>query len=156
MNTSRPMPEAVTFGHYLRSQMKRRGYTTRRLAAELGVSDTLVCTWTHGQYLPRLSVSEQLSILLDDGRLNDMVVRARVRKCAYAPCSNTFERRAGSPRRYCSETCERQMRRKRDYRETKRQEAIETFCKACEPEGICRDADCPLRAFSPFVFIPLN
>jgi transcriptional regulator with XRE-family HTH domain len=28
--------------------------------------------------------------------------------------------------------------------------AIDAMCKSCEPEGLCRDAECPLRALSPF------
>ena len=27
--------------------------------------------------------------------------------------------------------------------------AVAAMCAGCEPEGLCRDADCPLRAFSP-------
>jgi hypothetical protein len=29
------------------------------------------------------------------------------------------------------------------------QDAIGAMCRACEPEGVCRDEDCPLRPFSP-------
>jgi len=31
--------------------------------------------------------------------------------------------------------------------------AVEAFCNGCEPEGMCRDAGCPLRAVSP---LPLS
>lgn len=31
--------------------------------------------------------------------------------------------------------------------------AIAAYCKGCEPEGICRTSECPLREFSPFVFV---
>lgn len=31
-------------------------------------------------------------------------------------------------------------------------DAIDTMCRGCEPEGICRTAECPLRAFSPLPF----
>lgn len=27
--------------------------------------------------------------------------------------------------------------------------AVEAFCNGCEPEGVCRDAECPLRSVSP-------
>jgi hypothetical protein len=30
-----------------------------------------------------------------------------------------------------------------------RQDAIDAMCRECEPEGLCRTADCPLRQFSP-------
>lgn len=30
--------------------------------------------------------------------------------------------------------------------------AVEAFCNACEPEGVCRDADCPLRPVSPLPY----
>jgi hypothetical protein len=33
--------------------------------------------------------------------------------------------------------------------------AVEAFCAACEPEGICRTGDCPLRSVSPLPFIPM-
>lgn len=28
-------------------------------------------------------------------------------------------------------------------------EAIDAMCRSCEPEGLCREEECPLRAFSP-------
>jgi hypothetical protein len=31
-------------------------------------------------------------------------------------------------------------------------DAIDGMCRGCEPEGVCRTADCPLRAFSPLPF----
>lgn len=31
-------------------------------------------------------------------------------------------------------------------------DAIDLMCRGCEPEGLCRTADCPLRAFSPLPF----
>lgn len=31
-------------------------------------------------------------------------------------------------------------------------DAIDAMCRDCEPQGICRTADCPLRAFSPLPF----
>lgn len=31
-------------------------------------------------------------------------------------------------------------------------DAIEAMCRDCEPQGVCRTVDCPLRAFSPLPF----
>lgn len=33
--------------------------------------------------------------------------------------------------------------------------AVEAFCHGCEPEGLCRDNECPLRAVSPLPFVPM-
>lgn len=32
--------------------------------------------------------------------------------------------------------------------------AVEAFCNDCEPEGVCRDSDCPLRPVSPLPMSP--
>lgn len=31
-------------------------------------------------------------------------------------------------------------------------DAIDAMCRSCEPQGVCRTADCPLRSFSPLPF----
>lgn len=36
-----------------------------------------------------------------------------------------------------------------DERAVMAETAIGAYCRECEPEGLCRQADCPLRAFSP-------
>lgn len=33
--------------------------------------------------------------------------------------------------------------------------AVDAMCRSCEPEGICRTVECPLRAVSPLPFIPM-
>lgn len=34
--------------------------------------------------------------------------------------------------------------------------AVEAMCRACEPDGVCRDEPCPLRSVSPLPFIPVR
>ncbi len=34
--------------------------------------------------------------------------------------------------------------------------AVEAFCGSCEPEGVCRNAECPLRNVSPLPYSPMR
>jgi hypothetical protein len=33
--------------------------------------------------------------------------------------------------------------------------SVERMCRECEPEGICRNSDCPLRSVSPLPYVPM-
>lgn len=34
--------------------------------------------------------------------------------------------------------------------------AVEAMCRSCEPEGLCRNEECPLRSVSPLPYVPMR
>jgi DNA-binding XRE family transcriptional regulator len=152
-----PIPEAIVFGSRLREAMTKRAVSSKWLASQMDVSDTTVSNWRQGQYLPAIPVAERLSEVLDYPSLLPALVAARTRRCAYLPCSAVFQRKHDERRLFCSNKCTAEANRRHRFRANPRQTAIDAFCFACEPtDRICRDGDCPLRGFSPFLFVPLS
>jgi hypothetical protein len=149
------MPAAAEFSSRLQEAMTRRKTSALRLAPLIGVSDTQVSNWRHGLALPSIAAAEKLVEVLDWPSLLAPVVAARTRRCTYGPCSATYPRERGK-RLFCSTSCWRNAVKNPAARVDARQRAIDENCRQCEPEGVCRTADCPLRAFSPFLFIPLT
>jgi hypothetical protein len=156
VTTRRVVPEAVVFANYLRQGMQRRGLTNMDVGRAVGVSDSLVVWWRSAYAMPTLRHAEALAVVLLDERVRDMILAARTRQCAYAPCSRVFVQKVAAHRRYCSMTCKTYAAKNPAAKRDPRQDAIDAFCAACEPEGLCRTAECPLRGFSPLVFIPLH
>lgn len=113
----------------------------------------MVGYFRYGRYLPSMVVLDRLDDLFGDAILLRVVAEARTGRC---PCGATFDREQNSRRRYCTQRCQTQASRKGGRKFDARQDAIDTMCAGCEPEGICRDDGCALRPFSPFLFIPLH
>lgn len=73
------------------------------------------------------------------------------------PCGRPFDRiTSGLRRDFCSDRCRTMANRRPDKRRDERQDAIDAFCASCEPEGLCRTAECELRGFSPLPFVPMH
>lgn len=141
----------------IRVAMDRRGRTTVDLARELGCSDTSVREWRNGSTTPTIEYAERLAELLSDDGILTLTREARTGRCAYLPCRRSFDRLAnGQKRRYCSARCRDRAHDHPERRADERQDAIDTFCRECEPEGICRTPACQLRPFSPLLFVPLR
>lgn len=79
---------------------------------------------------------EVVKVELDDARASGRGIR-----CAALEVGLAVYARSDSKRH---EKFARAQRRIDGYAE-----AIDTMCRTCEPEGLCRDGECPLRAFSP-------
>lgn len=139
----------------MQKAMRERGLTNRALANQLGVSETMVGYWTQGRYVPALGNAEKIATILNRPALLEIARVHHTGRCL--ACGRTFKRNS-TRRQYCAQSCQR------DYQKgvrgptvvDPRQAAIDAFCKGCEPEGICRDDECALRAFSPFIFVPLR
>jgi hypothetical protein len=111
--------------------------------------------------VPGPEVADRLGQLLDDPQLLQMATAARRISCAI--CGRVVF--AGTFRRvYCSDDCGHIARALGRKALTERESAlirsrsgllaaIDAMCLSCEPEGICRTAECPLRAVSP---LPLS
>ena len=144
--------EHARFASRLRHLMERRGLTRMALAAELGVTPTMVGYWRVGRYLPSLEMADRLEEALDDAILRQVIRAARTGHC---PCGQTFDREQ-SRRQYCSLACQRKAHLLGGVKADPRQGAIHAMCVGCEPERVCRDDACALRPFSPFLFVALH
>lgn len=148
---------AVVYGAMLKRSVTNRGVRVRDVAEACGVTPTMVRFWMAGRYLPNVTAAGILAEYLADENLARYILRARVGRCALLSCGRPFERLwNGGKRRYCSAKCQVRANRPGTAKRDPRQDAIDAMCAGCEPDNICRTADCPLRAYSPFPYIPMR
>lgn len=148
MTTPRRSRRAIPYGDLMKKRMAERGYTQTRLAAQLGVNQRTVSFWCRGVSLPTIERAGEIADVLLDARLLKMAVEMKTGTC---PCGRPFSK--GLTRRaYCSTACQRNAHLKNGKKADPKQDAIDLMCRTCEPEGVCRDARCPLRSFSPMPF----
>lgn len=150
---------AIRFGTLLTETMAARGVGKKGLARQLGTSGGLLWQWAHGNNLPRLETALRLAEALGEPRLASIVREARTQQCE--TCGTDILNEGGTPVRFCGETCKairNQLRGGKPARERAvvaerrlalYQESVATFCRGCEPDGLCRDAECALRPVSP-------
>jgi transcriptional regulator with XRE-family HTH domain len=139
----------------IRRAMGRKGMKQSHVAKAVGRSQNAVSGWLLGRYVPTLATGERLAAVLSDESIANAVRRARSGRCLFTPCGRAFERKLAD-QLYCRAQCRDRANKHPQHRRDPRQDAIDAFCKACEPEGLCRIADCALRGFSPLPFIPLH
>ena len=150
---------ARRFGSELRRAMAARGATVRGTAEAIGLSRTLLHFYRDGVNLPRIETAERLSVQLDWPKLSTIALEARTGRCEL--CSKPFLAQGSGNKRYCSEDCRRVAAAKRvgistrdraivaERRATRYALAIDAYCRACEPDGMCRMSECQLRSVSP-------
>jgi len=138
----------------------RSGMSLRGLARTVGLSRSALHFYREGVTMPSLETAARLADVLGAPRLVEIAASSRSGSCAQ--CSRPFTSAAGAGnRRYCSEDCRVIAYRLRmsppareraivaERRATRYADAVAEFCRACEPEGICRTPECPLRVVSP-------
>lgn len=157
------LPLAREFAELLRRTRKRRGASTRSLAAAVGLSRTQICDYERGCNLPQLERAIRLADALEEPRLLEIVRRSLSRPCKI--CGAEIVTSAGRPAIYCGEPCRRLAqpmkrnvveRRLALYRDevVAIRAAIGAFCNACPDgsDGVCRVAECELRSVSPLPY----
>ncbi len=143
------------FDAVLHRALLRRGMGTRALAAAIGVSAPAVRYWRRGEYLPSMEMAERLADVLGEPAILDAVRAARTGTCRL--CGRGRLIRISSRRYYCSDRCRRLAEKGVTPKvPDERDVAIAHFCAQCEPEGLCRDIDCPLRPVSPLPFARMS
>lgn len=170
---------AKRFGAQLQRAMTARKMRPFHLLKAMGggYSSYQFDCWLHGRALPRLDRAVKMGEVLDWPLLGKIAMEGRTGTCQRPGCGRTFVTEGGKARMYCSPRCYSLVheydlsfahaRRKKLGSEEAvlRQEAAEgraaveelvelrhsvaSMCKLCEPEGICRTPDCPLRIVSP-------
>lgn len=157
------MTPAERFGSAFRSARTRRGMTNTEVRMRLGVSDNAVSRWATGQRLPHHERAVGLAEMLDAPHLARLSIELRGRTCvicerAFIDMSARLHGRCCSPAcraRYGDQGNAAKAARTRVRGELARrrltihQEAVTAFCRACEPEGLCRTSTCELRPVSP-------
>ena len=151
---------ARRFGHELERAIAQNRVSVRGLAASTGVTRTALTFYRDGVNLPSAEVAARLADFLHHPSLVAIAAEGRSGTCE--TCARPFVSGAGAGnRRYCSEDC-RSIRAKRrsgvpvrqraiaaERRSARYVAAVAAYCRACEPEGVCRASDCPLRVVSP-------
>jgi DNA-binding XRE family transcriptional regulator len=166
---------ARKFGDALTRAMTRHQVGQHNLAKAAGVARSAVVQWRHGRNLPTLKTARRLAEALSDDSLLAIVREARTGHCRR--CGKPFLTEGAGPKKYCSERCLRiaqmlyvpadELKTDVPVDVKKRvrallvdvdtslgeleehMAAVALMCNACEPGGLCRTADCPLRPVSP-------
>lgn len=154
---------ALEFGAELRRAMTRMKIGRRRLHAMTKIGASTIANYRAGLSLPHLDTAHRLANILEDEKLALLIVRARTFTCPIDKREFVYD--GEGPRTYCSPSCQRVAEKKREGRSTRAraytaenrvtllQQAVDAMCRECEPLGLCRMQDCPLRPASP---LPLS
>lgn len=149
---------AVRFGAELTRAMKKAKVGQKRLGDVVGVAPSAIANYRCGANLPRLETAQRLASSLHAPVLVEIVMEGRQGQCE--TCRKTFINQGGGPKRFCSQECRDVKARLREGQGTRgraivaerrlrdHMAAVEAMCRKCEPEGLCRDMECPLRSVS--------
>lgn len=133
---------AAAFGRELDRALAKRDIGRNELWRATGIGRTALDNYRTGSSLPRTEAAAAIATVLDWPELLEIVRRARTRA-----------RQAGQTgdgrRRYQEVARLRSGIRVVQERSADQAAAIAAMCAACEPQGVCRTPDCPLRVFSP-------
>lgn len=145
---------ARRWGNELRKAVGARGYSQRRLAADIGISRSRIGNWACGDSLPSVETASRIADLLMWPSLVDLARAGREKTCD--ACGRVFTVETPSPQRYCSTDCRRFKAKSREARRdltravlerraNRYRDAVAAMCAGCEPSGLCRTAECPLQ-----------
>ena len=143
----------LRFAAALDAAMKRRELPGYRLARAAGVSRNAIYSYRRGTWLPSIEIAARIAAALHAPELSRLAAEAHRAFCA--ACGRPFDRITVDAR-FCSRRCYDDHRTKGvglRREPSPRQRAINEMCTACEPDGICHAADCPLRPYSPMPLV---
>jgi transcriptional regulator with XRE-family HTH domain len=157
---------AVRWGKALTAEMAQQGVGVLELARRTGWQKATISDYRRGAHMPRVARAAIMADALSCPRLLSLCVSLRTVTCE--ECERTFVRdqRGGTQRRWCTYACKDRYRKRVTYavdrawsgkrydtwmRMAKRLRAsVDAMCRSCEPDGLCRQSDCPLRSESPW------
>ena len=154
------------FPSRIRTSLRLRGMKQRELAAILGVRDTTVSEWCRGIRFPSMVQAPGLAEHLESDTIAGVVADGHTVVCIVCGRAVIQMKLTRNPR-YCSSACkatqhDRQRRGSiarhgvvAEHRRAALQQAVDDFCRQCEPEGVCRAPECLLRSHSPLPLIVL-
>ena len=143
------------FGGALRKSLMDASMSQSELARQIGTTQAAVYNWISGRHLPMVETGAKMADVLGDQQLLKLLISLRTIGCEV--CKRPLVRGSKSARIFCGPDCARLAEKgikRTPFRDPEgRQSAIEAMCRSCEPEGVCRVPDCPLRRYSPFPFV---
>jgi hypothetical protein len=153
---------AQLWGGELERTLRRKEVSSAELARMVDVSYDSIRYWIAGRWFPTYRTAQRVAYALESDHLLNLAKRLRTVSCEH--CNKTFVATGkGTPARFCSSRCRNYRwdvrrhkalaveRRERNGRELAvYRTAVERMCHACEPDGLCRMAECELRNVSPF------
>lgn len=152
----------MTFADVLRDTMTKRSVSAADIRRGTGVNETTLSHWLAGTRTPTLASADRVADYLDAPTLAIVAARNLKRRCIRCRRVYYADARHVNGTVYCDKACRMAAHRARQrrvepaarkIRTAGMARAIATFCRGCEPTGICRTADCPLRAYSPFPLV---
>jgi len=154
---------AMRFGAELTRAMRKREVGQKSLQDAAKVSRASIVEFRNGRNLPTTVVAQRLAESLRWPILATIVEEARTGACE--TCGAVIRLDTGTRRRYCSVSCRSVSTtlgrpKERQASAAARLDAVSgaldahraavaAMCAGCEPEGRCRDVECPLRPVSP-------
>lgn len=153
---------AERFGRELAEAMRTRGVGRRTLSAATGISQSSILNYRAGTNLPRHETAIALADSLGWPKLEDLSQEARTGRCVVD--GRSFLNEGGAPKIYCSTGCQdvaqkmkgdtprRVLAVRFERRLAVIQQAVEAFCRSCQPGGYCKDSACELRGVSPLPY----
>jgi len=155
---AQPAPPTPTqeFAALLRRLLRQRRMTHQQLASRLHVRHQTVSEWARGIRHPMVHHAPILADALDSPALGYLVRQAARRTCQLCGAA-MYQANKGAPRLWCGPQCKAAANDRRQRGATVldshltrnrlqlHQAAVEAMCLACEPDGVCRDAACPLQ-----------
>lgn len=158
----------TSFAIELRRAMRVRGLRITDVMARTGLSEATIVRHRRGIDIPRLATAATYAEALDWPSLLAIVSEARQGACELcgAPFVDAGKARR---RRFCGMRCQRTVSN-RQWRRSEREvpsrimrtrldvfhAAVAAHCRGCEPEGLCRDAECALRPVSPLAYVAMR
>lgn len=143
------------FGGALRQSLTSSGMSQSELARQIGTTQAAVYNWVAGRHLPMVETTARMADVLGDPHLLKLLISLRTMACEV--CKRPLVRGSKSARIFCGPDCSRLAEKgikRTPFRDPEgRQSAIEAMCRSCEPDGVCRQAKCPLRRYSPLPFV---
>lgn len=156
--------DKVAYGRLLAQAMRRRRLLAADVAQAVGAATQSVSAWLRGTKLPQMDYSVALAEVLADERLVTHALRMRTRSCGV--CGAEFVDLGKQPKKkYCKPGCAKTAHARKVHGRTENRykldrsaltlhrESVARYCADCEPQGICRTAECPLRAVSPLPLV---
>lgn len=163
---------AVEWGRALRHVMTHDSVPVKKLAAALGVNPAIVSQYRQGHQLPRVARAAEIADALMAPHLLALCTKLRTIACEECGTEFVRDQRGGHLKRWCSKQCSDRYRTRVIYANDRRwtgkrydtwkrkaeklQASVNAMCRACEPEGACRDSGCELRSVSPLPLIEVR
>lgn len=154
----------MTFGAELQRAMTSRDVTAAAVSRATGIHPSTLSSLRTDRDVASVRTATRLAEALDWPDLVTIAVREHRSTCGV--CGKVVvSRTPGRLRKTCSGNCQRvaynrrQAARRREsiavarHRLTEYQQVVTAFCRACEPEGLCRLARCELRSVSPLPLV---